>query len=66
MPANSTILTGTLIRHGDAGDPNPNPDAYKHVEPLFPLDTVDAGVVSRAGAIGPAPAGAGGNYALEY
>ena len=39
MPANSTILTGTLIRHGDAGDPNPNPDAYKHVEPLFPLDS---------------------------
>jgi hypothetical protein len=66
VPANSTILTGTLIRHGDAGDPNPNPDAYKHVAPLFPLDTVDAGVASRAGAIGPAPAGPTGTYALEY
>ena len=66
MPANSTILTGTLIRHGDPGDPNPNPDAYKHVAPLFPLDTVDAGIVSRAGAIGPAPSGPTSNYALEY
>ena len=66
VPANSTILTGTLIRHGDPGDPNPNPDTYKHVEPLFPLESEDAGVVSRAGAIGPAPAGPAGNYALEY
>ena len=66
IPANATILNGTLIRHGDPQDPNPNPDAYKHVAPLFPLNAVDSNLVSRAGAIGPAPAGAGKDYALEY
>jgi hypothetical protein len=66
VPANSTILNGTLIRHGDPGDPNPNPDAYQHVTPLFPLDAVDSRLTSRPGAIGPAPAGPPQNYALEY
>src|SRR5687767_10972864 len=66
VPAGSTILTGTLIPHGDARDPNPKPDAFQHVGPLFPLDTVDPKVVSRAGAIGPAPAGSNAHYALEY
>jgi hypothetical protein len=66
VPANSTILTGTLIPHADQGDPNPNPDSYKHVSPLFPIDSVDATLVSRPGAIGPAPAGSNGYYALEY
>ena len=66
VPANSTILTGTLIPHGDPADPNPNPDAYRHVAPLFPIEAMDPKVVSRAGAIGPAPAGSSGNYALEY
>ena len=66
MPANSTILTGTLIRHADPGDPNPNPDAYRHVTPLFPTETVDPNVVARVGAIGPKPAGSGEHYALEY
>jgi hypothetical protein len=66
VPANSTILTGTLVPHGDPADPNPSPDAYQHVRPLFPLDTVDAGVVSRTGAIGPRPAGSNQYYALEY
>ena len=27
VPADSTILTGKLIPHGDPGDPNPHPDA---------------------------------------
>jgi hypothetical protein len=66
VPANSTILTGTLIPHGAPDDPNPNPDAYQHVRPLFPLDTVDAGIASRTGAIGPAPRGSNQYYALEY
>lgn len=66
VPANSTILTGTLVPHGDTADPNPNPDAFRHLAPLFPTDAVDPKAVSRAGAIGPAPAGANGTYALEY
>jgi len=66
VPANSTILTGRLIPHGDAADPNPHPDAFAHVAPLFPLDTVDNALVSRKGAIGSAPAGPDRAYALEY
>jgi hypothetical protein len=66
VPAGSTVLTGRLIPHGAPDDPNPKPDAYQHVAPLFPLDAVDANAVSRTGAIGPAPANPGGAYALEY
>jgi hypothetical protein len=66
VPANSTILTGKLIPHGDPADPNPHPDKFEHVAPLFPIDTVDANIVSRHGAIGPAPADPGKTYALEY
>lgn len=66
VPANSTILTGTLIPHGDSADPNPSPDAFRHVAPLFPIGTADPTAISRAGAIGPAPAGSNGYYALEY
>ncbi len=66
VPAGSTILTGTLIPHGDARDPNPNPDAFRHVAPLFPIEAVDPALVSRTGAIGPAPAGSHTPYALEY
>jgi hypothetical protein len=66
VPANSTILTGKLVPHGDAADPNPNPDKYQHVAPKFPLDTVDTKVVARHGAIGPAPGASDGTYALEY
>ena len=66
VPADSTILTGTLIPHGDPKDPNPNPDAYRHVAPLFPFDAVDRKVVARVGAIGPAPVGSNASYALEY
>jgi hypothetical protein len=66
VPPNATILTGTLIPHGDARDPNPNPDAYRHVAPLFPIDTADPNAVARVGALGPAPVGPSGYYALEY
>src|SRR5437762_5257343 len=51
VPANSTILTGRLIPHGDPADPNPHPDKYDHVAPTFPLDAVDKNIVSRHGAL---------------
>lgn len=41
VPAGSNIKTGRLIPHGAPDDPNPHPDAYAHVAPLFPLDSVD-------------------------
>jgi hypothetical protein len=66
VPANSTILTGRLVPHADAADLNPTPDSFRHVAPLFPLDAVDTGLVSRPGAIGPAPGGSPDAFALEY
>jgi hypothetical protein len=66
VPAGSSLLTGRLIPHGDAADPNPNPDAFTHVAPLFPIEAVDSRMVSRPGALGPSPAGPGATYALEY
>jgi hypothetical protein len=41
VPANSTIRTGRLIPHGDPADPDPHPDKFEHVPPLFPLAAVD-------------------------
>ncbi len=67
IPPGSTILTGTLIQHGDPGDP-PS-DAAIHgndYHPAYPLTAVDAKVVSRAGAIGPAPSGPNPDFGLEY
>jgi len=66
IPAGSTVLTGRLIAHGDADDPQPNPDKFKHVGPLFPIDAVDETLASRKGAIGPAPTGPRAPHALEY
>jgi len=66
VPAGSTVLTGKLVPHGDPADPQPKPDAYAHVAPLFPIDAVDPAIVARSGAIGPAPAGSSASYALEY
>src|SRR6187399_450316 len=40
VPAGSNVRTGRLIPHGDGEDPNPKPDAYAHVAPLFPLESV--------------------------
>jgi hypothetical protein len=65
-PAGSNILTGTLIRHGDPGDPPTDTSHGAGYGPAYPLGAVDANIVSRAGAIGPAPAGSSNYYALEY
>jgi hypothetical protein len=67
IPTGSTILTGTLIRHGDPGDP-PDDDA-NHTDdysPAFPLGTIDPDIASRTGAIAGSPAGPNNYYALEY
>jgi hypothetical protein len=67
IPAGSNIMTGTLIRHGDPGDP-PS-DAAIHGNnyfPAYPLSAVDARAVSRVGAISRAPAGPNNYYALDY
>jgi hypothetical protein len=67
VPPGSTILNGTLIRHGDPGDP-PS-DAANHgndYRPAYPLTAVDERIVARAGAIGPAPSGPNDDYALDY
>jgi hypothetical protein len=67
IPPGSTILNGTLIRHGDPGDP-PTDDAT-HTDdyrPAYPLAAVDAKIVSREGAIGPSPKGPASDLALEY
>ena len=66
VPEKSTILTGRLVPHGDAADPNPRPDKFDHVAPLFPIDAIDENLASRQGAIGPAPASPDRTYALEY
>jgi hypothetical protein len=67
VPQGSTVLTGTLVPHGDPRDPNPTPDAHPHGAPLFPIDAADASLVARTGAIGPSPAaGSNAYYALEY
>jgi hypothetical protein len=67
IPTGTTILTGTLIRHGDPGDP-PDDDALHSDDytPAFPFGSVDPDVVSRAGAIAQSPAGPSNYYALEY
>lgn len=67
IPAGSNILTGTLIRHGDPGDP-PDDDALHsdNYRPAYPLGAVDANIAARQGAIAQAPAGPNNYYALEY
>jgi hypothetical protein len=67
IPPGSTILTGTLVRHGDPGEPRsgdaPRTDGYF---PAYPLGAVDANIAARTGAIAQAPAGPNNYYALEY
>ena len=67
LPAGSTILNGTLSRHGDPNDP-PADDANhsNNYFPAFPVDAIDSRIASRAGAIAAAPAGPPNYYALEY
>jgi len=64
-PAGSNILTGTLIRHGDPGDPPTDTSHGKDYFPAYPL-TTDPHIVAREGAIAGAPAGPNNYYALEY
>jgi hypothetical protein len=66
-PAGSTILTGTLIPHGDPGDPPTDTAIHgSGYLPAYPLTTVDAKIVARTGALGPAPSGPNADFALEY
>ena len=52
MPAGSTILTGTLMRHGDPGDPPTDDASHKDTYlPAYPMGAVDPSIVSRTGAI---------------
>jgi hypothetical protein len=67
LPPGSTILNGTLIRHGDPGDPPT--DAAIHGNnyfPAYPIASVDPNVAARTGAIAQAPAGPNNYYALDY
>jgi hypothetical protein len=67
VPAGSDILTGTLIRHGDPGDPPADDANHKDTYlPAYPIGAVDPNIVKRAGAIDRAPAGPNNYYALEY
>jgi hypothetical protein len=66
-PPGSNILTGKLIRHGDPNDP-PDDDALHTNDyfPAYPLDSTDASIAKRTGALGNAPAGPADFYALNY
>src|SRR5262249_13647081 len=76
IPAGSDLITGTMIRHGDPGDPDPAetvPPSGAHgtYPPAFPIppvnSSIDANILARAGAIGPAPNPANNAYlALNY
>jgi len=67
VPPGSTILTGQLIQHGDPAHP-PADEALRANDhaAAFPVGAVDANIVKRGGAIGPAPAGPNAALALEY
>src|SRR5512138_1453770 len=65
VPQGSTITTGTLIRHGDPGDPPTDTSHGKGYFPAYPLNT-DPHVAAREGAIAGAPVGPNNYYALEY
>ena len=77
LPAGSNILNGTLIRHGDSGDPDPAEDpanpsqAHGNYPPAYPIppvpNSIDPSIEARVGAIGPAPNLANNTYlALRY
>jgi len=67
LPAGSTILTGTLSRHGDPGDPAGDDATHTNEYlPAFPVSAIDPDIASRKGAISSAPAGPANYYALEY
>jgi hypothetical protein len=56
IPSGSTILNGTLIQHGDPGDPicATNP-VYCTYHPTIDFNAVDPQIQAGVGAIGPAP-----------
>jgi hypothetical protein len=76
IPAGTNIVTGTMIRHGDPGDPDPAEDpnnpgqAHGNYPPAYPIppvkNSIDVNIANRVGAIGPAPNPANNQYlALE-
>ena len=71
IPGGSNIVTGTMIRHGDPGDPDPaetdppgpGHGVYPPKYPIPPVDnSIDANIEARLGAIGPAPNPANNTY----
>lgn len=71
IPAGSNILNGTLIRHGDPGDPDPPEGAvpspaHGNYFPLYPIppvpNSIDPKIAAREGALGPAPNPANNAY----
>jgi hypothetical protein len=67
MPAGSNILTGTLMRHGDPGDPATDDASHRdNYLPAYPMASIDSRIASRTGAIADSPAGPNNYYALEY
>lgn len=77
LPEGTSILDGTMIRHGDPGDPHAGDDpampseahgAYPPAYPIPPIpDSADSNLVARTGAQGPAPNSANNRYlGLEY
>src|SRR4030095_15325192 len=58
MPAGSTILNGTLMRHGDPGDPPADDATHKDSYlPAYPFNAIDSSIAARKGAIAQAPPG---------
>jgi hypothetical protein len=66
VPPGSTILNGSLIRHGDPGDPPTDAKVHGSYSPAYPIESVDPSIAARAGAIADAPKGPSNYYALEY
>jgi hypothetical protein len=72
IPGGTNIVTGTMIRHGDAGDPDPaeNPlvpsPAHGKYPPLYPIppepNSIDPLIAARVGALGVAPNPANNAY----
>jgi hypothetical protein len=71
IPAGTNIITGTMIRHGDPGDINtaetdPPSEAHGAYPPKYPIppvdSSIDANILNRVGAIGPAPNPANNAY----
>jgi hypothetical protein len=72
VPAGSNIVSGTMIRHGDPGDPDPAEDpanpsqAHGSYPPAYPIPpvpySIDPKIAAREGAIGPAPNAANNDY----